>query len=324
MKSYEVRYYDGRSSRPTPARLELYDTYAQVAGRVYQLGQITVGAKLHGTMQAVNFDDGSYCELSPNDTFILPEDTTTPLLLRLEHKLRYALLAFAVLAALTAFTLTYGASIAANLIAPHIPESIVDDASKEALELLDAQYMQSTMLTVIEQHKIAERYRDILGGNATKLHFRRSKELGANAFALPSGDIVLLDGLVRLDKDPELRGVIGVLAHEKGHVVHLHGLKALVKSSISSAILGVLIGDFSGLLTSLATFTIDAKYSRDYEREADQYVIDTMSAHDISTTCMADLFEAMADKDKSANASSRSLLSTHPAMDERIKALRAQ
>ena len=48
------------------------------------------------------------------------------------------------------------------------------------------------------------------------LVFRKSDAIGANAMALPSGTIVVTDGLVTLAEDD--REILGVLAHEAGHV----------------------------------------------------------------------------------------------------------
>src|SRR2546430_17108618 len=63
------------------------------------------------------------------------------------------------------------------------------------------------------------------------LEFRQSF-IGANAFALPSGIIVETDDLVRLSRsDGE---VLGVLAHELGHVKHRHTMRRLLEGSATA------------------------------------------------------------------------------------------
>src|SRR5690606_15157282 len=60
------------------------------------------------------------------------------------------------------------------------------------------------------------------------LDFRRG--LGANAFALPGGAIVVTDGLVEAARAAGLQddAIAGVLAHEIGHVAHRHTTRMLV------------------------------------------------------------------------------------------------
>jgi Zn-dependent protease with chaperone function len=303
--------------------LELHDRFVRIQelNLSYDFKDIEVGVKLKNTPQSINFSDGSYCELKPNDFFSLPNSSKDKLILKIESKMRYALLAFIVLGAFTAFCLTYGAEMLANTLAPQIPKNIAEKMSTQAFEFLDENHMSQSKLDNKTQDFIKRRFDKLLNKNADfTLHFRKSELLGANAFALPNGDIILLDDLVKLEEDEEFNGIIGVLAHESGHIVHMHGLKALVKTSISSALIGYLSGDFSGFTTTFATTAIDAKYSRDYENEADLYAIEMMKNNNISTKYMADLFDAMVKK--SEEQSEYSILSSHPAMEERIKKFR--
>ena len=113
------------------------------------------------------------------------------------------------------------------------------------------------------------------------LHFRNAPDIGANAFALPGGDVVVTDGLVELATSPEQ--VAAVVAHELGHVAHRHGLRNMVQASILAALVSYWTGDFSSLATAGATAVLSAAYSRDFEREADDYgadlVITSYSIH---------------------------------------------
>jgi Zn-dependent protease with chaperone function len=47
----------------------------------------------------------------------------------------------------------------------------------------------------------------------------RKYKRNTNTFALPNGNIVIFDDLIKLDNDKELRDIIGVSAHEIIHVV---------------------------------------------------------------------------------------------------------
>lgn len=99
--------------------------------------------------------------------------------------------------------------------------------------------------------------------------FRNAEEVGPNAFALPSGTIVMLDQLVELaDDDKE---VLGVLAHELGHVERRHSARMMLQTSISGLALTWWLGDVSTLLAAAPGVMLGAKYSRDMETEADEY-----------------------------------------------------
>jgi Zn-dependent protease with chaperone function len=311
---------------PKSVTLELHDTFVQIRelNLSYDFKDIEVRTKLKNTPQSVTFPDGSYCELGADDFFSI--NNQDKFILKIESKIRYALISFAVLGVFVAFCLTYGATIVSNILAPQIPKSTIEKINKQTFEFLEEYYMSESKLDKKTQDFIKMRFDKLLNKDFNfKLHFRASEFFGANAFALPNGDIIILDDLVELEDDPEFRGIMGVLAHESGHVVHMHGLKTLVKTSISSALIGYLSGDFSGFTTAFATTLVNAKYSRDYEAEADLYAMETMKKNGISAKYTADLFDAIVKKyeeQSNSKISEYSILSSHPAMKERIKKFR--
>ncbi len=61
------------------------------------------------------------------------------------------------------------------------------------------------------------------------VEFRASPIIGANAFALPGGIVIVTDQLMQLaEHDDE---ILAVLAHEIGHVKHRHVLRGLPQDS---------------------------------------------------------------------------------------------
>ena len=108
-------------------------------------------------------------------------------------------------------------------------------------------------------------------GHVYRLEFRQGGLIGANAFALPSGIIVMTDELVEMaETDDEL---VAVLAHEVGHVRGRHALRQLLQAAGVSALAFALLGDVSSIsaLLSAAPALLHAKHSRDFEREADGF-----------------------------------------------------
>jgi len=157
------------------------------------------------------------------------------------------------------------------------------------------------------------------GERGYKLHFRSSPKMGPNAFALPSGDIVLTDQLVALSQDDEFRDILGVLAHEKGHVVKKHSLRIAIKTGISGAIIGYITGDVSVLASTIPTILINSSYSREFEHEADVHAVKELKDMNISTKYIATLFEELEKKQGGEeNATVMSMFASHPLTSQRI------
>ena len=74
--------------------------------------------------------------------------------------------------------------------------------------------------------------------------------LKANAFALPSGIVVLTDELEALAQhDDELSAVF---AHEIGHVVHRHSMRMVIQHSASALLMLGLLGDVNSATSVVA------------------------------------------------------------------------
>ena len=131
------------------------------------------------------------------------------------------------------------------------------------------------------------------------LEFRSG--MGANAFALPGGKIVMTDGIVKAaaDKGLDDNALVGVLAHEVGHVVQRHTTRMVVQQGVLNMGLGLALGDVSGIVSTGASLLTGLAYSRSHEREADCYAIAVMRHAALPTAPMGQLLLAIArDEDK--------------------------
>lgn len=156
-----------------------------------------------------------------------------------------------------------------------------------------------------------------------KFHIIEDREM--NAFALPGGTVAIHTGLLLQADTPE--EVAGVLAHEIAHVTRQHSLRSLIKSVGLYAIVQALIGDATGLLAVLADnapFLLKQKFSRDFEREADEQGWNYLLAANINPEGMTSFFKKIkAEHEKRGSGMPEALdfLSTHPATDERIRTM---
>lgn len=153
-----------------------------------------------------------------------------------------------------------------------------------------------------------------------------------NAFAAPGGKIVFTKKLIDEAESPD--EIAGILAHETGHVAHLHPEAQMVRLAglqiLISAISNGGGGEWAGNVAALAAIF---RYSRDAEREADDYARSTMTAAAIDPTGLKHFFEKVLKIQKgtsgSAGAPSASeptalekignIFSTHPGTEDRIK-----
>jgi len=227
------------------------------------------------------------------------------------------------LAALVA-AYVYGIPLVATALAMRLPTTVTDTLGRETLAALDRQVFTASALPRERQQSLEAAFRQLEmppGSSASyRLEFRKSDEVGANAMALPSGTIVVTDGLVALAQDD--REILGVLAHEAGHVERRHGLRGIVQNSLMGIVVAWIVGDVSALAPAAASALLEASYSRDLEREADTFAVEVMRANNIPLENLANILRRLESSGGASGMSSAlRYLSTHPATAERIAQL---
>ncbi|MFZ2652856.1 MAG: M48 family metallopeptidase [Burkholderiaceae bacterium] len=182
-----------------------------------------------------------------------------------------------------------------------VPHSVDKGLGEATLATLDRHITQRSALDAVQQQRVREAFAMVVAAQpagsvpAHELVFRRARDgngIGANAFALPGGTVVMTDALVVLfEADPAV--LSGVLAHELGHVQHRHGLRMVVQASLIGLLSSVVLGDFSSLLAAAPVVLGQASYSRDAEREADAFCAAFLKASGVSPAVMIELFERL-------------------------------
>ncbi len=148
-----------------------------------------------------------------------------------------------------------------------------------------------------------------------------------NAFAVPGGHVFIHTGLLQASRRPE--EIAGVLAHEMAHVIERHSIRQIIQGAGLYLIVQAALGDTTGLLALLADssrFLLGQKFSRDFEREADDGGWDYLVRARIDPTGMIDFFERL-EKEQENNPldnPSMELISTHPPTRERLARLKAR
>jgi predicted Zn-dependent protease len=185
---------------------------------------------------------------------------------------------------------------------------------------LDKAVFDPSTLPPLRRTELQNRFHGMLsrlpGGRDYQLEFRNAPKIGANAFALPSGTVVMTDDLVGVAKHDE--EVLAVLAHELGHLEHRHSLRAMLQDSVTGLILLAVTGDASSVLALGATAMIDGKYSREFETEADDYAFDFLHRAGIATHFFADILNRM-ETSHAEDSRIIAFLATHPLTKDRIR-----
>jgi predicted Zn-dependent protease len=229
---------------------------------------------------------------------------------------------------------TWGVPWLSQTVAQQVPHSLEARLGEQGMQQLDRLVLQPSALPAQQQEALRERFKAALArahpqgaAPSWQLSFHQSKALGANAFALPGGYIVITDDLVKLLAD-QPDAIVGVLAHELGHVHHRHGLDLMVRASLISALVGVVLGDASGFLATVPATVATQAYSRDAEREADVFAAQLLDQSGVSPSVMVAFFERIrqqeqADQDDEDDSAALPIaISSHPDHDERIRFFR--
>ncbi|MFH1077564.1 MAG: M48 family metallopeptidase, partial [Pseudomonadota bacterium] len=285
---------------------------------------------LGNTPRMIRFKNGATCETRDFAAIAaLEQYCGTNQGMRLVHfiesKWKMALGCFMTLIVAVWFLAANGIPYAAELIAKKIPPGILDKASKEALEFLDKKYVGNSKLDPTASKRIQGLFQCLCNNRLSdglnyRLVFRKGNILGPNAFALPSGLIVMTDELVEIAKNDQ--EIIGVLAHEMAHIYNRHGLRSILQDASALLLISMLAGDITSTVATLPTMLVESGYSRRFEREADQaaglYLIEkgwgVKPYQDILTRIT---------KNQPDVAERLSLISSHPPTNERIELLNA-
>ncbi len=319
-----AQYHNDNSSSYKDVFIEFFsDGVVQVSGDLNfqsNIDDIEFSQRVGNTHRVLRFPDLSVAYSFDNDTIdkVLKEfKNQKSIIYLLESKMKYAIFSGIFLIVTTIFFLTVGSSYVANMISKIVPYSMEKSLSDRTLLLLDDYILEKSDLNQSRQDEIREIFKSVTKNNPKyHLHFR--KGISENAFALPSGDIVISDELIKFSKNDNDM-IYGVLAHEMGHVVNKHLMKILVKSAISSAIISYFTGDISSLAVTLSTSALNAKNSRAFEHEADVYAKKRMLEANKSPKHLADFFIRIDKKhhlDKNSN-----FFSSHPSDKDRIEYL---
>jgi Zn-dependent protease with chaperone function len=338
------RYFDGRTSASVEARLEFgADGQVHVHGVAVPvacpLAEVRISERVGNITRRVTFPDGGVFETHDNDGIDRARDALgmqrgSSIVHWLESRWPIAIGSLAAVVLVSIAFIHWGVPAMANWAAKVMPADVDRAIGAGTLDILDSVAFKPSKLPEERQKALRGRFVDMTrplhDGHVYELEFRHGGLIGANAFALPSGIIVMTDELVELSKkDDEL---VSVLAHEVGHVRGRHALRQMLQAAGVSALAVALLGDVSSIsaVLSAAPALLHAKYSRDFEREADSFAKRWLREHGIAESnfdtilCRlesshGEVAHTDEDEDEDKDDDDYDYFSSHPSTSERAR-----
>lgn len=217
-----------------------------------------------------------------------------------------------------------------------LPSSAYQVMGQQTLKTLEQLDIKDSTVSPERQAALTQRFNAFVQAHPelfTKLKpqllFRDWKGV-PNAITLADGHILITDDLLKLlDNDDE---AYAVLLHELGHAHYNHVMHSVVRASLLSVGVAVVVGDASTVANtavSAGTLAANMSYSRDMEIQADAFSAQQLNAERIGVAPFIRSFEKLENAygDKKPNAKEKNQSSvfdwfaSHPNTEERIRRL---
>lgn len=329
------RWHPPGSSRSEPAVLlgESKTLYVRLAAggdpvSIGDLARTEISARVGRIPRRISFADGSLFETEDNDAvdLWLKKHGKSGFVHELE-RFHPRLLAFVAAVFLFAGLIYRFAVPALVEVAVLVtPPAVTQWMASGTLLSLDKAVFSESALPEERQTEIRNAFNQVAalssrGVTGYNLNFRQGGAIGPNAFALPDGTLVITDELIEL-ADGDMDMIIGVLAHEIGHVEQEHSLRQLYRAAGVAGLIMLIAGDVGAagedILTSGAAL-MSLSHSRDAENEADRISVELMAKAGRDPRAIGRFFARL--EEKLGLDGDSSFLSTHPGTAERRQAI---
>ena len=294
----------------------------------FRCGEILPGLPLE-----LFFADGS-CFIVQSANFIPQKLKHKTWLAKLESHRLSILLALLLVPATCAWLFFVGIPALAKSLVPHTPDSVAAFIDQQSLLTIDT-LLEPSQLSEQQQESLRQQWTAAFAQLGDEVRpprailFRDAAELGANAFALPGGTLVMTDQLAELLKDnPDAS--LAVMLHELGHAQHRHGLQMMASSAGTAMVLALLFNDLEAVnevILGGASGLLQAKFSREMETEADTFANQALLQLNKSPQAFIDAMTALAKahdlKPDETSGHWLEYLSSHPEIKARIDAAKS-
>ena len=301
------QYFDGKSSTARGTALA-YDDHgvirlAYALDKTYQITDLNISQRIGSTTRYITLADGGQFKTRDNDAIDqmcrdLKYQNRQGLVHYLGSRKRYVALTLLVVVVFMYSLVKWGVPAMSRQIAMSLSPDISIALGNGVEQYMEDTWLEPSELSEQRQSQLISLFID----NAKRSHssiplnikFRKGGIIGANAFALPNGVIVITDDLIKLaQEDAEIEAI---MMHEIGHVVHRHTLRFAIRQFGLTLLAMTLTGDVSSsssFVVALPGLLVSQGYSREMEREADDYAFEMMLEAGIDTEHFAAMMERL-------------------------------
>jgi len=338
--AFSATYFDGRTSRDRAAQvqvlgLEVVVTTKGLEAR-YPLAGVSIEPSLSRQRRVLRLPGGARLETGDLQAVALLErrlgrNAGLSLVQRLESNWPAALGSVVGILVFLALFVQYGLPAVATLAAAVTPPAVLGVLDTETVKAIDSRYLKPSKLSSARQAALRREFAALAaergGPYRFRLLFRDGGELvGANAFALPGGTVFITDQLIRLSRSD--RELMGVLAHETGHVEHRHAMRQIYQSLGLTLAFSVVVGDVTStasVAAAVPALLLSSGYSRQAETQADDDAGRWLMKHGGTTRPLRDILERLTAQDGAGGSGGRllDLLASHPGEEQRLAHLRS-
>jgi len=327
---FEGTYFDGRDGRAHAVALRrVGSAHFVVEGdglrRSGALRSVALTPRLARIARTLEFADGARLQLPadvPIDAWFARQDRLQALVDRLERRAHAVAAAILICVGTLAFGAIWGVPLLADRLASHIPAGVEHALGEQVLASLDRFGVKASGLDQARREELAARFAKLTegleGAADYRVEFRDAPGIGANAFALPGGTIVVTDQLIALFCDD--REFDAVVAHEMGHEQKHHTLRQTLRGSMIAIVAALFAGDVSSagaVVVAVPTFLLDSHYSREFEDEADHFALDLLVKHEETPYWFAAAMRSL--QAQHPDAGGLAYLASHPPTPQRIE-----
>lgn len=327
-------YYDGSASTQTPVEIVFYESgRVSIRGDALQLetslDRLSIASRLGNTRRGIYLQNGGKLETDDNASIdricrYFSKNRSQSLLHTLERNWGTVFSALLLTMLFVWAAIEFGVPVAAKTVAKNLPENIERKIGEQALARLDEWHFSQSETDDATHTALSKLLlqltRHSAGNYRYRLLLRDSRQMGANALALPGGMIVITDALLQLAENDEQ--ILAVLAHEMGHIEHQHGLRSVLQDSLTALVMAGLLGDITSvtsLSVALPTILVESRYSRQFELEADRFAVELLARENVPAEYLVQILTLL--EQSHGSSDEFDYISSHPATNERIGAI---